>query len=110
MNKEPEIKLLTLIKYTDSEGKEYKFHLISKIQNDCKRLGTVLGIDEETLTAFSERNKPKSDVCTDILHEWLKRGGGDYDVTWGGLLKAMNDAGLGHVSKQLNRALNLHFK
>ena len=111
MNYELDPGLLTLIKYTDSEGKDHKFYLIKKIQNDCDELGTVLGIDKETLDAFYETNKPKpAKVCADILDEWLKRGEGDYDGTWAGLLRAMVDAGLGGVAKQLNMALTLHFR
>ena len=110
MNKEPDIRLLTLIKYTNPEGKEDRFYLTRTIQNDCKYLGTFLGIDKETLTAYSEKIKPKSEVCEDILYEWMKRGEGDYVVTWAGLLKAMDDAGLGGVANQLIRALNMHFK
>ena len=112
MNKEPDIRLLTLIKYTTPEGKEDRFYLIRTIQNDCKNLGTHLGIDEETLTAYSERSiyKSKTEVCKDILYEWMKRSEGDYNVTWAGLLKAMDDAGLGGVANLLFRTLNLHFK
>ena len=110
LNDEPDPRLLTLIKYTDSEGKDQTFDLIKRIQNDCKKLGTVLGIDRETLTAFYETNKPKPEVCEDILDEWLKRGEGDYEGTWDGLLRAMNDAGLGGVAEHLNMALTLHFR
>ena len=110
INKEPDIKLLTLIKYPNSEGKEDRFYLTRTIQNNCKNLGTFLGIDKETLTSYSEKSKPKSEVCEDILYEWMKRSEGDYDVTWAGLLRAMDDAGLGGVANQLFRTLNMHFK
>ena len=110
INKEPDIRLLTLIKYTNPEGKGDRFYLTRTLQNDCKHLGTFLGIDKETLTAYSEKSKPKSEVCEDILYEWMKRSEGDYDVTWAGLLKAMDDAALGGVANQLFRALNMHFK
>ena len=110
MNKEPDIGQLNLIKYNNSEGKEDRFRLTRKIQNDCKNLGTLLGIDKETLTAYSEKSKPKYEVCEDILYEWMKRGEGDYDMTWAGLVKAMDDAGLGGKANQLIRALNMHFK
>ena len=107
MNKEPNIRLLTLIKYNNSEGKEDRFHLTRTIQNDCKKTGTFLGIDEATLIAYSEKIKPRSDICGDILYEWMRRGN---DVTWAGLLTAMDDAGLDGVANQLIRALNMHFK
>ena len=110
MNEELDPGLLRLIKYTDSEGKVERFFLIKRIQNDCKRLGGVLGIDEDTLTAFSKKKDDILEVCNDILHEWLKRGEGKYDGTWAGLLQAMNDAELGGVARKLKEALTFHFK
>lgn len=112
-NKQPDIQLLILIKYTNSEGEEDRFYLTTRIQNECKHLGTLLGIDKGTLTAYYEKNKPKPEVCEDILDEWMKRGKrhkGGYDVTWAGLLKAMDDAGLSGVTDTLINALKLHFK
>ena len=109
----PDPGLLTLIKYTDSEGKVERFYLIKRIQNDCKKLGSVLGIDEDTLTTFStQRNNDIPEMCNDILHEWLKRGDeeSEYDGTWAGLLQAMDDAELGGVAQKLKEALTLHFK
>lgn len=100
------MKLLTLIKYNDSEG-ERMFNLIMKIQNDCKDLGTVLGIEEETLNSFKPGVSPK-DKCTTILHKWIQRGKGDYEVTWDGLLKALNDSGLGGIAKHFEKALTFH--
>ena len=110
MNNELDPGLLTLIKYTDSEGKENRFYLIKKIQNACKKLGDVLGIDEDTLTAFSKKKDDISEVCKDILHEWLQRGEGQYAGTWAGLLQAMNDSELGGVARKLKEALTFHFK
>ena len=108
MNKEPDIRLLTLIKYTNPEGKEDRFYLTRTIQNDCKNLGTFLGIDKETLPTL--RRVSLNLRCEDILYEWMKRGEGDNDMTWAGLLKAMDDAGLGGVAHQLISALSMHFK
>ena len=110
LNDEIDPGLLTLIKYTDSEGRVRRFYLIESIQNDCKMLGKVLGINEGTLTAFYNKKDDISEVCNTILHEWLKRGEGKYDGTWAGLLQAMEDAQLGGVARKLKEALTLHFK
>lgn len=83
------------------------FNLIMKIQNDCEELGIVLGIDREILTSFKQGVSPK-DKCTTILHKWIQRGKGDYEVTWDGLLKALNDSGLGGIAKHFEKALIFH--
>lgn len=111
MNKEVDTKLLTLIKYTDSEGKVKRFNLLREIQGDCTRLGSILGIDEDTLTASENSKDNQEQVCKNILvDKWLKRGEGGYDATWAGLLEALEDASLGGVAKKLNETLKLHFK
>ena len=104
MSQEPNRKLLTLIKYTYCV-KEREFRLISKIQNECKYLGTELGIDDETLDSFEKTEVSKLDMCTSILQTWKQRGDSEYEVTWAGLLDALKNAELGGVAKQLERAL-----
>lgn len=103
------MQLLQLIKYTDSKGNSVEYRLINKIQNDCKQLGYRFGIDQETIKGF-DKNKvsPPVEVCEDILNEWIRRGKGD--VSWGGLLKALEDVELNGVAKHLWNALTLHFK
>jgi hypothetical protein len=105
LNVEPQMKLLHLIKYKDSEGNDKKFRLISVIQNNCRHLGTLLGIEEAQLDSFDSL---KPDVqCREILDLWITRGEGDYPVTWAGLLEAMEDAELGGIANSLREALTL---
>ena len=100
------MRLLHLIKYIDSEGKDQKFHLISEIQNSCRRLGTLLGITKATLDGF-DSSLTLEEQCEKILDLWITRGDGEYSVTWAGLLQAMEDAELGGVAKHLTEALTL---
>ena len=99
MNDEPEMKLLDLIKYIDSEGNDKEFRLISSIQGeDCERLGIRLDI---TIAGFGVAQ------CKKILDQWIIRGDGEYSVTWGGLLLALKDAQLGGIANHLRKALTL---
>ena len=106
MNAEPEMKLLHLIKYTDSEGNDKKFRFISEIQNSCRRLGTQLGISTATLDGI-DRHLALEDQCEKILHLWITKGEGEYGVTWAGLLQALEDVQLRRIAEHLREALTL---
>lgn len=106
MKQEPDMTLLVLIKYTDCEGNIKRFNLIREIQNDCKDLGTVLGIEEETLNSFGKISE--AEECTFILQKWIQRGKIRYEVTWDGLLEALEDAWLGGIANHLKKALVFH--
>ena len=103
--------LLSLIQYTDSEGGIVSFRLIQKIQNRCRDLGTLLGIDKPTLDNF-ERNMHhgRERVCVEILSEWITRGEGDYSITWAGLLQALKNIQLKTIADHLEEALTLYDK
>ena len=106
----PDIALLHLIKYTDAYGKEVKYYFIQEIQNKCKKLGTTLGIDRETILSFSKRSDTSEEFCESILSEWIGRGVDGDRVTWGGLLRALKDAQLGGGPyNNLKKALTLYF-
>ena len=110
INQRPTIKLLTLIKYTDpDEGTTKKYNFLKVIQGECMYFGTVLGIDKVTLMIFDKTGPREADDCKYILEEWMEREDGDYEVTWAGLLEALNDAALVRVARDLKTALRLHF-
>ena len=101
---EPEEIQLHLIKCTDSEGNDKEFRLIKEVQNNCRELGTLFGIDKATLDGF-DHTLTQKEKCEKILGLWITRGVGQYSVTWAGLLQAMDDAELGGVAKRLREAL-----
>ena len=105
---EPPDKLLSLIKYTDSQGQKKEFRLITNIQNECNEVGTHLNIDESTLKGFERSHKDPVDICKEILRTWKKRGGNH--VTWAGLLQALDDAQLGGIAQKLTEALNAYYR
>lgn len=105
MKQEPDMALLALIKYTDCDGNIKRFNLIMEIQNDCKDLGTVLGIERETLNNFDETTPSETEMCSFILQTWIQRGKISYEVTWDGLLEALEDASLGGIASHLEKAL-----
>ena len=106
INMEPEINLLQLIKYTDSEGNSRTFRLIEKIQNDWRKLGTRLGIEKATLDGLDNR-LTQEEKCEQILDLWMKRGEGEYEVTWAGLLQALEDIQRKGIANHLQRALTM---
>ena len=110
MDKTPDFALLQLIKYTDANGEEQRYYFIQEIQNKCMKLGSMLGIDRETLVAFDKKSHTPEEFCESVLSEWIGRGEGGQKVTWGGLLKALEDAQLGgDPYNNLKTALTWHF-
>ena len=111
MNVEPKNKLLHLIKYTDSEGNDKEFRLISEIQTSCRRLGTLLGITKAKLDGI-DSSLTLEEQCEKILDLWITSGGeySEYSVTWDGLLQALRDAELGGVAKHLREALHSYWQ
>ena len=114
MGKEPEPhKLLELIQYSDPNNNvEHKFRLIQEIQGECVDLGTHLGIDQGTLDSLktTKHHGNSRRICSDILSTWKGRMTGDYEITWGGLLRALRDAQLNNHALHLQNALSLYYK
>ena len=98
---------LHLIKYTDSEGNAKTFRLLEEIQNNCRVLGIVLGIEKATLFEALDKRLTPVEQCEFILSLWLMRGDGEYSATWAGLLQALEDVELGGVARHLREALTL---
>ena len=103
---EPTVKLMSLIQYTDSKGQERTFRLINEVQNDCRNLGSQLGIDEATLKALKGGHDSPSEVCKEVLLTWINRG--EDHVTWAGLLQALDAIQLGGIGKHLREAMAIH--
>ena len=112
MGKEPEPhRLLELIQYRDSNNVKHNFRLIREIQGECVELGTHLGIDKPTLDSFETKHRGNSkQICSDILSTWKGREDGDYEITWGGLLRGLRDAQLNNHASHLKNALTLYYK
>ena len=97
--------MLYHIKYTDKERNEQNFYLI---QTKCKKLGTILRIEQGTLDSFDIKYRGDMEsFCKTALHIWITRALGKCSVTWGGLLEALKDAQLGGIATKLEAALKL---
>jgi hypothetical protein len=103
LTKEPTLKFLSLIMYTDSKGKKKSFRLISEVQNNCQKLGTELGIDPPILKGLQNSHGTPSDICKEILQTWRERG---VQVILERLLQGLHDIQLGRIEKGLREALS----
>ena len=107
MDETPDFALLHLISYTDGSGEQKSYRLIQEIQNSCKQLGIHLGIEKATISGLKKTSDSLEEFCENILEKWIQRG---ENVSWGGLLKALEKAQLGEVYNNLKRALSFHSK
>ena len=107
MTREPTIALLSLIKFTTSEGEVDYYYFIQEVQHHCQPLGIQLGIDRPTIQSFYRNGRESEDACTDILDTWIARGEGD--VTWAALLETLRDVQTAGIAGHLEHALSLYF-
>ena len=101
MTQEPNIELLDLIKYTNSEGETDIFRPITEIQTHCEDIGIQLGIDGPTIEGLHKEYKNPVEFCKKIMSKWRDRG----EVTWEKLLNVLDDLQLGGIAKKLKIAL-----
>ena len=106
MDETPDFVLLHLISYTDGSGEQKSYRLIQEIQNSCDQLGIHLGIEKAIIGGLEKTRDSLEKFCENILEKWIQRG----KASWGGLLKALEDAQLGEVYNNLKRALSFHSK
>ena len=100
----PSIKLLDLIKYTNSEGEKATFQLITEIQTHCEDIGIQLDIDGPTIEGLHKEYRNPVEFCRNILSNWMDRDK-DEEVTWEKLLKVLDELKLGRIAKKLKIAL-----
>ena len=97
------MKLLSLIKYIDRNGKAETFDLITEIQNDCERIGIELGVPVPKIQNLEKVYNNGIDICWEVLNEWINR---DKEVTWSRLLEVLKDLKHGRVASSLEMALS----
>ena len=108
MSERPTMNMIQLVEYTGSDGQLKQFHLLEKIQAKWKDIGTLMEIENATLSSFAERHRGDlKEQCRDVLQMWLEGGSRSekYPVTWSGLLEVLKDVQLKVISCELEEVL-----
>lgn len=83
--------------------------ILTEIQNDHKRFGTLLLKDDSgnVIKGIEKacRNGPQVDITVEILRQWLQ-GRGRLPVTWQTLVDCLRDAKLNVVADYIEGALS----
>ena len=99
---------LTLLKWADSKGCEFKFYLFRKVSMRWKFFGRLFGLEENELDSIEEECFMKSESCWfKVMSRWQNEGGtAEYPATWRGLLTALEDIQCHSVARELERVLS----
>ena len=73
-------------------------------------IGENLGIDNGILVGIGRDGRDERDRVVKVLGKWYENAcglphGDQYPRTWGGLLKLLDDSGLGQLAKKVQKAL-----
>ena len=103
------VKNLTLIKWTDPQGKLHKLRIVQSICPQWRTIGNLLDISDSVLESIlSQYRGNLEECCYAVLRRWLDNGSPDYPLTWEGLLELLADIDCSQVSEELRDALNLN--
>ena len=107
---QPQEKILHLISYTDVNGHKQSFRFLEEVKLNCTSLGTRFDIRLTDMESWEHQyHRDQYRVCQKILQRWEENGSEQYEVTWGGLLTALEDAQLSDIAGQLENALHSHY-
>ena len=103
------MKNLTLMKWTDSQGKQHKLRIVQNICPKWRQIGNMLNISDSLLESIlSQYRGDLEECCYAVLRQWLDNGSPDYPLTWEGLLELLEDADCAQVGEELRDALGLN--
>ena len=104
--KQPTLKTLSLIKWTDEQGQKQTFSLIDRVHVKWRKFGTILGIPVHKKDGWDLKYHRDAEQCwKKTMDYWLKKKSLEYPVTWEGLDTMLLDLGLEGVAKDLKEAV-----
>ena len=81
-------------------------NVIDKAAHVWKKVARRLHFEGHDISRI-RRDEPESiDACTAVFSEWLE-GKGRSPKTWGTVVRALDEAGLGELSKDLKEVLRI---
>ena len=99
------MKNLTLMKWTDPQGKQHKLRIVQSICPKWRDIGNMLDISDSVLeSTLSHYRGNFEECCYAVLRRWMDNGSPDYPLTWEGLLELLDDADCAQVAEELRGA------
>ena len=82
----------------------------SSAQSKWDRIAGMLGLDPGEVESIHRNKHDDYDRVTAVFHRWLDNANklpncARYPKTWSGLIRLLNDSGLGELASQLKKAL-----
>ena len=102
---------LTLLKWTDSGGKNHSLRLRDEMSSRWHEVGDLLGVATSRQDGIhTQRMGDVRLCCRDIFLDWLQMEEKSYPASWEGLLVLLEDLQLNNLAKKLNEALDCYKK
>ncbi len=99
------LKNLTILKWTDKDGRPQTLRLRDDISFRWRDVGNLLELGSSRIEGIAiRRHEDVRQCCSDVLQDWLRNGSPDYPATWESMLNLLEDIQLSSCS--LQSALN----
>ena len=100
------MKNLIMLEYTDHDGQSQNLRLKDELSKKWEEMGDLLGLSLPQLNSISKRHTDPLECCREVLVLWFEMGGDkDYELSWKGMVKLLDNLRLNKISKDLEFAL-----
>ena len=95
----------------ESGSESGKVGIYQDAQHKWDRIAGVLGLEPGEVESIRRNKYDDHDRVTAVFHRWLDNANklpncSRYPKTWSGLIRLLNDSGLGELASRLKKALN----
>lgn len=102
----PTLQLLTLIKWTDSNGVERSYNLVDQISSKWEDVVIRLKLNHRR-DNYKQNNADNEQCLKDVFTDWIHQNGHppEYPLTWVGVFQLLQDVGMTTAAEDLKKAL-----
>ena len=103
----PSLKDLTLLRWTDDEGKTHRFRLLRKVSDDWWNAGLLLGLTTAELGDIKQEMDDNERRFAFVFSKWIADNGHppEYPLSWDGVCELLSDLDKEEVAEELRQAL-----
>ena len=103
----PSLKDLTLLWWTDDEGKIHRFHLLRKVSGDWLKAGLLLGLTTAELWDIMLKMDDNERRFAFVFRKWIADNGHppEYPLSWDGVCELLSDLDKEEVAEELRQAI-----
>ncbi len=98
---------LVLLKWTDSNNKEQRIHIISELSPKWSDISDLLVFSTARIQQIRQDNSGVQDRCKEVMRLWLdsEEGAYRYPTTWEGLIELLEDIELSTLASDIRKVV-----